>query len=114
MSTTDCETGTVRIRVGLFNDILRFVRALCIILHGESYNFILHCDALIAKHTQAHSQHHTNIHIIHTHTHTHTWRLPPPGDAIHIIKRHSYTDTSHKAYKHTRQSRTHKRTPHLT
>ena len=43
MSTTDCETGTVRIRVGLFNDILRFVRALCIILYGESYCFIFNC-----------------------------------------------------------------------
>ncbi|SVA18699.1 uncharacterized protein METZ01_LOCUS71553 [marine metagenome] len=24
MSTTQCETGIIRIRVGLFNDILRF------------------------------------------------------------------------------------------
>ena len=78
MSTTDCETGTVRIRVGLFNDILRFVRALCIILHGESYNFILHCDALIAKHTQAHSQHQTNKHNIQPHTHTPTHGGAPP------------------------------------
>ena len=43
MSTTHCETGIVRIRVGLFNDILRFVRALCIILYGESYYFIFNC-----------------------------------------------------------------------
>ena len=45
MSTTHCETGIVRIRVGLFNDILRFVRALCIILYGESYYFIFNCIA---------------------------------------------------------------------
>jgi len=36
MSTTHCETGIVRIRVGLFNDILRSVRALCMILYGEN------------------------------------------------------------------------------
>ena len=47
MSTTHCETGIVRIRVGLFNDILRFDYVLCIILYFMVQNFILNCTVLL-------------------------------------------------------------------
>ncbi len=123
MSTTHCETGIVRIRVGLFNDILRFVRALCIILHGESYNFILNCRHTTTTHTTSPNTH-KDIHNTtqtyasytrtHTHIHTQIAPPPPPGDAIHIIKRHSYTDTSHKAYKHTNAHHTSHKKTHYT
>ena len=47
MSTTHCETGIVRIRVGLFNDILRFDYVLRIILYFMVQNFILNCTVLL-------------------------------------------------------------------
>ena len=45
MSTTHCETGIVRIRVGLFNDILRFDYALRIFF----FLFICYSCDLSAK-----------------------------------------------------------------
>ena len=82
MLTTYCETGIVRIRVGLFNEILRFVRALCIILYGVSYCFIL------------------NVKSRYTHTHSHTWRSPsppPPRRRTQHRHTHTYTYTHHIA-----------------
>ena len=91
MSTTHCETGIVRIRVGLFNDILRFVRALCIILHGERYNFIFNCRRI----TQIPPPLLPQI------------PPPPPGDAIHPTKHintwdsHEHTNAHHTSHKKT-------------
>ena len=99
MSTTNCETGIVRIRVGLFNDILRFVRALCIILYGESYCFIFNCtgsfhtttqrNADTHTHTHSHIPHHKTL-LSHTHKHTHTYSLT-----------HTHTDTHTHSHSHS-------------
>ena len=59
MSTTHCGTNIVRIRVGLFNDILRFDYALCIFFNF--LNLLLRFNCSVTPTLSPKSYEHTDV-----------------------------------------------------